>query len=79
MYHSDTSICFPPEEYINTAILLAIIIAEIDSCLLVTVCDFVAYLRDCSDWWVYPNNTDLTGTVQLDIAKQTKNMQNQNK
>ena len=25
---------------------------------------------------VYPNNTDLTGTIQLDIVKQTKNMQN---
>ena len=42
-----------------------------------TVCDYVAYLEIAlTGERVYPNNKDLTGTIQLDIDKQTKNMHN---
>ena len=61
----------------NTVILLAIIITEIDSACSVTVCNYVAYLKTAlTGERVYPNNKDLTGTIQLDIDKQTKNMHN---
>ena len=40
-----------------------------------TVCDSVALTGER----IYLNNKDLTGTIQLDIPKQTKNMQTQNK
>ena len=42
------------------------------------VCDCVAETALTGER-VNPNNKDLTGTIQLDIDKQTKNMQNQNK
>ena len=41
-----------------------------------TVCDCVAETALTGER-VYPNNKDLTGTMQLDLDKQTKNMQNQ--
>ena len=75
MYQSDASTCFPPEYQRQKLFLLVIIIAEVDSACSVSVCDSVALTGER----IYPNSKDLTGTIQLDIAKQTKNMQTQNK